>query len=171
MGDDERAGTAVRTGHGLGYPHDRWEPCLPPHPPGSPTRPSPTRQARTLPRPWGLGGLEPPTSSLSAKCREPLCYAPFSQVTSDRRGRSYPRRNLDAGLTRGRLPRSGGVQISSYFRTLLVCALIAFSYVLSSRPPPRGSAHQPCSPWWCGCPWSLGPSRGPSASRQQPGWP
>ncbi len=28
MGDDEQAGTAVRTGHGLGYPHDRWEPCL-----------------------------------------------------------------------------------------------------------------------------------------------
>jgi hypothetical protein len=35
MGDDEQAGTAVRTGHGLGYPHDRGEPCLPAHPPGS----------------------------------------------------------------------------------------------------------------------------------------
>ena len=45
------------------------------------------------------------------------------------------------------------------------------SYVLSSRPPPRRLAHQPCSPWWCGCPWSLGPSRGPSAGRQQPGSP
>jgi hypothetical protein len=53
----------------------------------------------------------------------------------------------------------------------LVCALIAFSYVLSSRPPLRCLAHQPCSPWWCGCPWSLGPSRGPSAGCQQPGWP
>jgi catechol 2,3-dioxygenase-like lactoylglutathione lyase family enzyme len=28
MGDDEQAGTAVRSGHGLGYPHDRREPCL-----------------------------------------------------------------------------------------------------------------------------------------------
>jgi hypothetical protein len=28
MGDDEQAGTAVRRGHGLGYPHDRGEPCL-----------------------------------------------------------------------------------------------------------------------------------------------
>jgi hypothetical protein len=32
---------------------------------------------------------------------------------------------------------------------------------------------QPCSPsWWWGCPWwLLGPSRGPSAGCQQPGWP
>jgi hypothetical protein len=29
-----------------------------------------------------------------------------------------PRRNLDAGLARGRLSRSGTVRISSYFRTL-----------------------------------------------------
>src|SRR5215216_4073935 len=36
----------------------------------------------------GLGGLEPPASSLSAKYREPLCGRPFSQVTLDRRGRS-----------------------------------------------------------------------------------
>jgi hypothetical protein len=28
MGDDERAGTAVRSGHGLRYPHDRRWPCL-----------------------------------------------------------------------------------------------------------------------------------------------
>jgi hypothetical protein len=28
-------------------------------------------------------------------------------------------------------------------------------YMLSSRPPPRCLAPQPCSPWWCGCPWSL----------------
>jgi len=28
VGNGEQAGTAVRTGHGLGYPHDRWEPCL-----------------------------------------------------------------------------------------------------------------------------------------------
>jgi phenylacetate-CoA ligase len=32
--------------------------------------------------------------------------------------RSYPRRNLDAGLAGRRLPRSGTVRISSYFRTL-----------------------------------------------------
>jgi hypothetical protein len=32
--------------------------------------------------------------------------------------KSYPRRNLDAGLAGGRLRRSGGVRISSYFRTL-----------------------------------------------------
>jgi hypothetical protein len=44
-------------------------------------------------------------------------------------------------------------------------------YVRSSPPPPRGLAHQPCSPWWCGWRWSLGPSRGPSAGRQQPGSP
>jgi hypothetical protein len=37
----------------------------------------------------GLGGLEPPTSSLSAKYREPLCESSFSQVTLNRRGRSY----------------------------------------------------------------------------------
>jgi hypothetical protein len=40
--------------------------------------------------------------------------------------------------------------------------------------PPTAHCHraQPCSPsWWCGCPWSLGPSRGPSADCQQPGWP
>ncbi len=28
-GDDEGAGTAVRSGHGLRHPHDRGEPCLP----------------------------------------------------------------------------------------------------------------------------------------------
>jgi hypothetical protein len=50
-GDDEQTGTAVRTGHGLGYPHDRGKPCLPPHPPGSLTPSSPTRQARTMPKP------------------------------------------------------------------------------------------------------------------------
>ena len=32
----------------------------------------------------GLPGLEPGTSSLSAKCTEPLCQAPFPQVASDR---------------------------------------------------------------------------------------
>jgi hypothetical protein len=37
----------------------------------------------------GLGGLEPPASSLSAKCREPLCGPPFLQVTSDRRAQRY----------------------------------------------------------------------------------
>jgi hypothetical protein len=31
---------------------------------------------------------------------------------------SYPRRRLNAGLAGGRLPRSGTVRISSYFRTL-----------------------------------------------------
>jgi hypothetical protein len=52
MGDDERAGTAVRTGHGLGYLHDRGEPCPLHIYPDPTTRPSPTRQARTIPRPW-----------------------------------------------------------------------------------------------------------------------
>jgi hypothetical protein len=37
----------------------------------------------------GLGGLEPPTSSLSAKCREPLCGRPFPQIGGDRGCRSY----------------------------------------------------------------------------------
>jgi hypothetical protein len=32
----------------------------------------------------GAGGVEPPSSSVSAKPREPLCYATFSQVTLDR---------------------------------------------------------------------------------------
>jgi hypothetical protein len=36
----------------------------------------------------GLPGLEPGTSSLSAKYREPLCGRLFSQVARDRRGRS-----------------------------------------------------------------------------------
>jgi hypothetical protein len=44
--------------------------------------------------PWsppvvGLGGVEPPTSSLSAKCREPLCGPPFLQVALDRKGQRY----------------------------------------------------------------------------------
>src|SRR5215204_34668 len=34
----------------------------------------------------GAGEVEPPSSSVSAKHREPLCYKPFSQVGSDRRG-------------------------------------------------------------------------------------
>jgi hypothetical protein len=33
----------------------------------------------------GAGGVEPPSSSVSANHREPLCYPPFSQVASDRR--------------------------------------------------------------------------------------
>ena len=37
----------------------------------------------------GLPGLEPGTSSLSAKWTEPLCEAPFSQVALNRRCRSY----------------------------------------------------------------------------------
>jgi hypothetical protein len=34
----------------------------------------------------GAGGVEPPAPSVSAKHREPLCSAPFSQVGPDRRG-------------------------------------------------------------------------------------
>jgi hypothetical protein len=33
----------------------------------------------------GATGFEPVTPSVSAKHREPLCYRPFSQVSSDRR--------------------------------------------------------------------------------------
>jgi hypothetical protein len=36
----------------------------------------------------GLGGLEPPASSLSAITRSPLCGPAFSQVACDRRGSS-----------------------------------------------------------------------------------
>jgi hypothetical protein len=36
----------------------------------------------------GLGGLEPPPSSLSAIEGSPLCGPAFSQVTADRQGRS-----------------------------------------------------------------------------------
>src|SRR4029453_7470266 len=36
----------------------------------------------------GLGGLEPPTSSLSAIGGSPLCNPAFSQVVRDRKGRS-----------------------------------------------------------------------------------
>jgi hypothetical protein len=36
----------------------------------------------------GLGGLEPPTSSLSAITRSPPCNPAFSQVARDRKGRS-----------------------------------------------------------------------------------
>ena len=35
----------------------------------------------------GATGFEPVTPSVSANHREPLCYPPFPQVTSDRRGR------------------------------------------------------------------------------------
>jgi hypothetical protein len=37
----------------------------------------------------GAGGVEPPSSSVSAKCKEPLCGRSFLQVAPDRRGRSY----------------------------------------------------------------------------------
>ena len=37
----------------------------------------------------GTTGFEPVTSSVSANQREPLCQAPFPQVTPDRSGRSY----------------------------------------------------------------------------------
>jgi hypothetical protein len=37
----------------------------------------------------GAGGVEPPSSSVSAKSREPLCGSPFPQVALDRKGRSY----------------------------------------------------------------------------------
>ena len=36
----------------------------------------------------GAGGVEPPSSSVSAKCKEPLCGRSFLQVVPDRRGRS-----------------------------------------------------------------------------------
>jgi hypothetical protein len=36
----------------------------------------------------GLGGVEPPTSSLSAIERLPLCNPAFSQVVRDRQGPS-----------------------------------------------------------------------------------
>ena len=35
------------------------------------------------------GGIEPPTPSLPWNHQEPLCGTPYSQVTPDRRGRSY----------------------------------------------------------------------------------
>jgi hypothetical protein len=41
-----------------------------------------------------------------------------SDVASRNSEPDIPRRNLDAGLAGGRLRRSGGVRISSYFRTL-----------------------------------------------------
>jgi hypothetical protein len=52
-------------------------------------RPARCRQCSDLRR-WvvGLPGLEPGTSSLSAKCKEPLCGSLLLQVTLDRRGRS-----------------------------------------------------------------------------------
>jgi hypothetical protein len=37
----------------------------------------------------GLPGLEPGTSSLAAKCREPLCARPFLQVAPNRRCQRY----------------------------------------------------------------------------------
>jgi hypothetical protein len=51
----------------------------------------------------GLGGLEPPTSSLSAIGGSPLCNPAFLQVVRDRQGRSNalferePRRTVEAG--------------------------------------------------------------------------
>src|ERR671937_2114035 len=37
----------------------------------------------------GAGGVEPPSSSVSANGGEALCGSPFAQVTADRRWRSY----------------------------------------------------------------------------------
>ena len=50
----------------------------------------------------GLGGLEPPPSSLSAKCKEPLCRRLFPQVARDRRCRSYDKCSHRVQLLRGR---------------------------------------------------------------------
>jgi hypothetical protein len=44
----------------------------------------------------GATGFEPVTPSVSAKPREPLCKAPFSQVTADRRPEG--KRSLDVQL-------------------------------------------------------------------------
>ena len=46
MGDDEGAGTAVRSGHGIRHPHDRRQPCLPLiHPAHSPVHHQPDKPA------------------------------------------------------------------------------------------------------------------------------
>jgi hypothetical protein len=52
-----------------------------------------TGRARTV---VGATGFEPVTPSVSAKPREPLCKAPFSQVTADRRPEG--KRSLDVQL-------------------------------------------------------------------------
>jgi hypothetical protein len=70
----------------------------------------------------GLGGLEPPASSLSAKCREPLCGPPFPQVALDRKGQSYAFNRL-SGM-RSYNPRSRSLRRS----------LIAGLSLASSRP-------------------------------------
>jgi hypothetical protein len=48
--------------------------------------PSDCTKALVKPGMVGAGGVEPPSSSVSAICKEPLCGRPFSQVASDRKG-------------------------------------------------------------------------------------
>jgi hypothetical protein len=68
----------------------------------------PTRQlARSLARAFKDRGAVKPTAELAAR----LDAGAAALV-------ELPKRNLDSGLTGGRLPRSGTVRISSYFRTL-----------------------------------------------------
>jgi hypothetical protein len=72
------------------------------HPVHRPPRPPPNSNLISVPvdstmmmsatafplvRPYMVGatGFEPVSSSMSAKPREPLCYTPFSQVSSDHR--------------------------------------------------------------------------------------
>jgi hypothetical protein len=98
----------------------------------------------------GLPGLEPGTSSLSAKYRAPLCGSSFSQVTLDRRGRSYvvssrPVKCSPDVLQAPLMPRrsfttSRGTQPSSP----PLPAQTSFTSYLSTLPTPSSAiSHQP----------------------------
>jgi hypothetical protein len=105
----------------------------------------------------GLPGLEPGTSSLSAKCREPLCYTPFSQVALHRDGEvmwslafSYvlssraschrPRHNCSPFSGRG------GVRMMDYWAGDEPPRRISMTAESSCRPnPARRPARYSCS--------------------------
>src|SRR4030095_10384419 len=79
MGDDDGAGTAVRSGHGLRYPHDRRAPCLPYVQPGPRSPTSPTGQTRTMTRPC-LVGMRELSTVIDARWRWVGVAIPFVEM-------------------------------------------------------------------------------------------
>jgi hypothetical protein len=74
---------------GLDNPHDHREPCLFYIQLGPPTRLSPTRQARTMPRPWRPRRMAPSLSlDRQRACRWPSRQLPVAEQQADLLGRS-----------------------------------------------------------------------------------
>jgi hypothetical protein len=89
IGDDEQAGKAVRSGHGIRHPHDRWWPCLLDSN-SALARSSQARQVCTLPEPC------PPPAVLPAYGHIPPFTCGFSQPVVTAGARCAP-------LTAGRV--------------------------------------------------------------------